>query len=124
MTKEQFYYCLDRICALRAKLFELKALPGEVDANSSADTDQNQINFEMLQDGVKRNTKGDRNMAAVRALKKELLAQEAKIRAYVPVALYGTRIEVSLPKLPLLYVVVEDQKLLVEKSAKHPHDRM
>ena len=117
MTEDQFYYCLSRILELRAKLAEAQAALRDARIGKPDQTDQGQMDFESLQRYATHKADANLNAAEANALIKELLAQEEKVRSFVPLPLYGTRIEASKQGQPPLYVVVEAHKVDVEKSS-------
>ncbi|PTX15014.1 hypothetical protein C8N40_109112 [Pontibacter mucosus] len=116
MTQDQFYYCLGRILELREKIKETYDVRRRAQAIESAQAEE-QVDFDSLSRFADNKEQADKNTAASQALLKELAAQEAKIRAFVPLPLYGTRIEAALPDQPPLYVLVETDQIAIEKGS-------
>jgi hypothetical protein len=118
MTQDQFYYCLSRILELRESINETYNVRRKAQATESAQAEEQQVGFDALRRFSENKDNADRNTAEAHALIKELAAQEAKIRAFVPVSFYGTRVEASQPELPPLYVVVEAQSINIGEAAQ------
>ncbi|WP_148561707.1 hypothetical protein [Pontibacter korlensis] len=83
----------------------------------SALAEEKQLDFDSLRRFADNKEQADRNTASSHALLKELAAQEAKLRAFVPVSAYGTRIEATLPGHPPLYVLVETDRIYINKGS-------
>ncbi|GAB3196912.1 hypothetical protein ABID22_002160 [Pontibacter aydingkolensis] len=118
MKQEQFYYCLSRILKLREKIEQTYLVRRNAQAIESAQTQEQQVGFDSLKLFAENKENADKNTAEEKALIKELAAQEAKIRTFVPVALYGTRIEATLPGHTTLNVVIEIQSIVIEKATQ------
>ncbi|WP_242929055.1 hypothetical protein [Pontibacter vulgaris] len=117
MTQDQFYYCLNRIVELREKIKETYIVRRRAQAIESAQAEvQQQVDFNSLKVFAENKESADKNTAEAQALLKELAAQEAKIRAFVPVSIYGVRIKASYLDRPDLYLVVEAQSITIEKA--------
>lgn len=114
MTQEQFYHCLSRILELRKRIQETYNVRRNAQAKESAQAEE-QVDFDSLRRFADNKEEANRNTASSHALLKELAAQEAKIRAFVPLPLYGTRIEATLPGKSLLYVRVGAEQISIEK---------
>ena len=113
MTQDQFYFCSYRILELREKLQATYDVRKKAQVTESALADEQQVDFDSLKQFVENKTNADKNTAEAQALIKELAAQEAKIRAFVPVSLYGSKIEAAQPGQPLLYVVVDPHSITI-----------
>ncbi|NDK55724.1 hypothetical protein [Pontibacter fetidus] len=116
MTQEQFYYCLNRIVELREKIMETYIVRRRAQAIESAQAEEQQVDFNALKVFAENKEDADRNTAEAQALLKELAAQEAKIRAFVPVSVYGTKIKATHLDGPDLYLVVEAHRIAIEKA--------
>ncbi|MEJ8802764.1 hypothetical protein [Pontibacter sp. H249] len=116
MTQEQFYYCLNRILELREKIDKAYNVRRKAQATESSLYEEQQVDFGSLRSFAERKENADKNTAEAHALIKELAAQEAKIRTFVPVTYYGTKISAAQPGLSPLYVVVEPQSIKIGKS--------
>ncbi|MCX2740871.1 hypothetical protein [Pontibacter anaerobius] len=117
MTQEQFYYCLNRILELRDKINETCNVRRRAQVTESTMYEGQQVDFDSLRRYAENKENADRNTAEAHALIKELAAQEAKIRVFVPVSFYGSKIMASQPGKPPLYVVVEPKNIDIEKCA-------
>ncbi|NEM99446.1 hypothetical protein [Pontibacter burrus] len=115
MTQDQFYHCLNRILELREKIKQTYDVRRKAQAAESAEAEE-QVDFDSLRRFADNKEKADKNTANSQALLKELAAQEAKIRVFVPAQLYGTRIEATLPGQAPLYVLVETDQIVIEKG--------
>lgn len=115
MTQEQFYYCLNRILELRQKLTGTHDTRKKAHAVESAQAEE-LLDFNALRQFAENKESADKNTAEAQALLKELAAQEAKIRAFVPVSVYGTRITATYLNHPPICVVVQLQSIEVEKG--------
>ncbi|MCP2043340.1 hypothetical protein [Pontibacter sp. HSC-36F09] len=113
MTQDQFYFCSYRILELREKLQATYDVRKKAQVTESALADEQQVDFDSLKQFVENKTNADKNTAEAQALIKELAAQEAKIRAFVPVSLYSTKIEATQPGRPPLQVVVDPQSITI-----------
>jgi hypothetical protein len=118
MTQEQFYFCLSKILELREKIEDTSNIRRKAQVTESALAEGHQVNFDSLRRFADNKEYADKNTIEAHAFIKELAAQEAKIRHFVPVSLYTTRIEIVQPGLPALYVVVEAQHINIKKAEK------
>jgi ATPase subunit of ABC transporter with duplicated ATPase domains len=118
MTQDQFYYCLERILELREKIKATYDVRRQAQAAESAMAEEQQVDFNSLQRFVNSKENAYKNTAEAQALIKELAAQEAKIRAFVPVSVYGTRIGVTQPGQPPLHVLVDTDQIYIKKTSK------
>lgn len=118
MTQDLFYNCLSRIVELREKIKETYNVRRKAHAIDSAQAEEQQVNFDALRRFSENKDNADRNTAEAHALIKELATQEAKIRAFVPVSFYGTKIKASHRELPPLYVVVQAQSIDIEEATQ------
>lgn len=118
MTQDQFYYCLERILELREKIKATYNVRRKAQAAESALADERQVDFDSLQRFANNKENADRNTAEAQALIKELAAQEAKIRAFVPVSVYGTRIGVTQLGQPPLHVLVETDQIYIKRASR------
>ncbi|WP_276499858.1 hypothetical protein [Pontibacter litorisediminis] len=116
MTQDQFYYCLERILELREKIKETCNVRRRAQAAESALAEEQHLNFDSLRRFAENKDSADRNTAECKELTKELAAQEAKIRAFVPVSAYGVTIDATQPQQPPLRVVVEANQINIGKS--------
>ena len=118
MTQDQFYYCLSRILELREQIKETYNVRRKAQATESAQAEEQRVNFDSLRRFAENKEDADKNTAEAQALSKELAAQEAKVRVFVPLSFYGTRIEATQPGQPPLYVVVETQSITIGEAAQ------
>lgn len=115
MTQEKFYYCLKRILELREKISETYASRRNTQVKEAAQANEQQVDFDSLRRFAANKAGEDKNTAEAQAQVKELAAQEAKIREFVPLSLYGTRIEAKHTGSQPLFVVVEADKIDIVK---------
>ncbi|GAB3196233.1 hypothetical protein ABID22_002823 [Pontibacter aydingkolensis] len=118
MTQEQFYYCLKWILELREKILETYASRRNAQAKEATQANEQQVDFDSLRRFAANKAGEDKNTAEAQARIKELAAQEAKIREFVPVSLYGTRIEAKHTGLQSLFVVLEADRIDIIKSVE------
>jgi hypothetical protein len=116
MTHEQFYNCLNRILELREKIKESHNVRRRAQAKDSAQAAEPQVDFNSIKVFAENKESADKNTAVTQALLKELALQEAKIRAFVPVSGYATRIKATYLEQPAIYVVIELQSIVIEKE--------
>ncbi|WP_114783964.1 hypothetical protein [Botryobacter ruber] len=116
MTDEQFYYCVKRIYELRKQIpFSWNTLD-DSEAEVSVSSNQKKVDFEMIEAYVNNKDDFDMDKATVHALIKEQIAQEDKLRKFVPVAFYGNRIQAKLPQQPTYYLIMNAQGINIEKE--------
>ncbi|AKD03708.1 hypothetical protein POKO110462_02215 [Pontibacter korlensis] len=118
MTQDQFYYCLSRILELREKVKETYLVRKRAQAVETAQAEEQQVDFDSLRRFAENKKNAGRNTAEAQALLKELAAQEAKIRSFVPVTVYGTQIEATQPGQPPLHVLVETDQIYIKKDSR------
>ncbi|WP_266205866.1 hypothetical protein [Pontibacter kalidii] len=116
MTQEQFYYCLSRVLELRERIKATYDIRRKAQALEATQAEEQQADFDSLRRFAENKESADRNTAESQALLKELAAQEAKIRAFVPLSLYGIRIEATQPGQLLLHVQVDTDQIRIEKA--------
>ena len=116
MTHEQFYYCVKRIYELRNQIpINWNTLDNSV-AEVSGNPNLRKVDFDMIDAYVNNKEDFDMDKATVHALIKEQIAQEDKLRKFVPVTFYGNRIVAKLPQQPTYYLIMNAQGIKVEKE--------
>ncbi|WP_018477604.1 hypothetical protein [Pontibacter roseus] len=118
MKQDQFYYCLSRILELREKLGGTCTIRRREQVLEAAQAEVQQVDYEALRRFAENKDYTDKNTAETRALLKELGAQEAKIRAFVPLSFYRMRIKATQPGQPPLCLLVEADLIQVERAAR------
>ncbi len=117
MTQEQFYTCLQRILELREKIEKTYLVRRNAQVLESYQAAEQHVGFNALKKFAENKESADKNTAEANALLKELAKQEAKIRAFVPVSIYGVTIDAVQPGQPTLYIIVDAHQISVSKAA-------
>lgn len=116
MTQEQFYFCLDQILELRSRIKDTYTVRRKAQVIEATLAEEEQVSFDALKQFKENKESADKNTLESLSLLKKLAVQEASIRAYVPVSLYGKTIKATYQNLPVIYVTIDIQSIAIEKG--------